>query len=358
VQGKESVAIDLKAEAARAIVHKLVERADAVIHSYRPGVPERLGIDFETLSRIRPGLVYLYNGAYGSRGPKAPAPAFHVTGGAISGGAWAQAGAGCPPGAEVSLDDAERVQIVRRLERANEANPDFNSAVAAAAAVAMGLYARARGGDALAIETRMMLSNAMMMSQHFIDYAERPAEREVDRDLYGLGALYRLYPAAEGWVFIAAPQPRDFARLSEALELPGLANDARFATPALRAQHDEALASAIGTAVAQHTADALEAKLVARGVACVRADQGPTSHYLFEQAWAREQGIVGEVAESMIGAYTRYGAAVRTERPAPLRGAFEPGADTRTLLAEIGLGDTEIDDLIRAGVVVQAPDRR
>ena len=61
-------------------------RADALVHGYRPGAPERLGIDYPTLRAINPKLVYLYNGSYGSSGPRAWAAAFHVTGGALCGG--------------------------------------------------------------------------------------------------------------------------------------------------------------------------------------------------------------------------------------------------------------------------------
>ena len=355
MQGKESLAIDLKAPEAREIVRRLVARADAVIHSYRPGVPERLGIDFEALREINPKIVYLYNGSYGSRGPKSYAPAFHVTGGAVTGGAWAQAGADCPPPAAAELSREEMLRAAARLERANEANPDFNSAVAAAAAVTMGLYAREKNGEAIQIETRMMLSNAMMMSEHFIEYPGRPARREVDSEINGLGALYRLYPTAEGWVFLAAPRPRDFTRLCATLELGGLAADPRFATPASRADNDDALAEAIGSAIAKHSADALEEKLTGQGVACVRADQGPYSSWLFAQDWAREQGLVFETPDSVVGPYTRYGPPLTSQRPAPLAGAFDSGANTRAILAEIGFAADEIDALLADSVVAEAP---
>ena len=92
-------------------MNRLVARSDAVLHSYRPGVPERLGIDFETLRTVNPRLVHLYNGSYGSRGPRAFAAAFHVTGGAVCGGAFAQAGAGVPP--PVPLEASERARIAR-----------------------------------------------------------------------------------------------------------------------------------------------------------------------------------------------------------------------------------------------------
>ena len=69
VQGKESIALDLKTTEGRDIVHRLVGRADALVHNYRPGVPERLGIDDATLRAINPALIYLYAASYGSTGP-------------------------------------------------------------------------------------------------------------------------------------------------------------------------------------------------------------------------------------------------------------------------------------------------
>lgn len=356
VQGKESMAIDLKRPEAREIVHRLVAQVDAVVHSYRPGVPERLGIDFETLRKINPKLVYLYNGSYGSRGPKSYAPAFHVTGGAVAGGAWAQAGAGCPPPADLELSPEEMARISRRLELANEANPDFNSAVTAAAALTMGLYAQQKTGEAIELETRMMLSNAMMMSPDFVEYEGRPARREVDAELNGLGPLYRLYQAAEGWVFVAAPRTRDFERLCTALGISDVASDERFATPAGRVAHAEALVEALGAAIAQRKASDLEADLSERGVACMRADEGPYRSWLFEQDWAREQAVIVDIEHSQDGPYTRYGAPVTNDRPVPLRGAFPSGTDTRALLEEIGFGGEEIERLLEADVVRVAAD--
>ena len=353
VQGKESIALDLKRPEAREIVHRLAAKADAVLHSYRPGVPERLGIDFDTLGAINPKLVYLYNGSYGSRGPKSYAPAFHVTGGAVAGGAWAQAGEGCPPPADAVLSDDERARVSRRLELANEANPDFNSAVTAAAATAMVLYHQANTGEALEVETRMMQSNAMMMSADFIDYEGRPDRLEVDAELNGYGPLYRLYEAASGWVFLAAPQQRDFERLCSALDLESLARDDRFATAEARAANGDALAEAIGAAVAKQSADALERDLTERGVACMRADAGPYRTWLFEQDWALEQGVIADIGDSIDGRYRRYGAVVSNDRPVELRGATPAGAETRALLAEIGYAEEEVERLLAEGVVAE-----
>lgn len=339
VQGKETVMIDLKAPGGREIVHRLVTQADVLMHSYRPGVPERLGIDFETLRQINPRLVYLYNGSYGSRGPKSYAPAFHVTGGAVAGGAFAQAGAACPPAAGVVPTADEMVPITRRLERSNEANPDFNSAVMAAAGAVMGLFARERTGQAIAIETRMMLSCAWMMSEYFVDYPGHVAPSLPDAELYGRSARYRLYPTTDGWVFLAVPRDHELARFAEVMGLNSLPSD------------DGALADVIGAALASRHTDELEALLTSHGVACVRADQGPLATWLFQQAWAHEHRIATPVAASMVGPYTRYGPIVSTAHPHTPGGAHAAGTHTRAVLDELGYHADDVDRLLAAGVV-------
>ena len=67
-RGKRSICIDLKTEAGRGVLYKLVEDADVVVENYRPGVSKRLGADYETLSKINPNLVYCSVSAYGQEG--------------------------------------------------------------------------------------------------------------------------------------------------------------------------------------------------------------------------------------------------------------------------------------------------
>lgn len=70
-RGKRSVVLDLQQEAARRAVHQIVPRFDVVLINMRPGVPERLEIDYETLRSLRPDLIYWENTGFGSRGPSA-----------------------------------------------------------------------------------------------------------------------------------------------------------------------------------------------------------------------------------------------------------------------------------------------
>jgi crotonobetainyl-CoA:carnitine CoA-transferase CaiB-like acyl-CoA transferase len=283
-------------------------------------------------------------------------PAFHVTAGAISGGARAQAGADALPPADTPLSAQEIARLSRRLEIANEGNPDFNAAAGVAAALALGLYSRERTGGGQALETRMMLTNAYTNSKDFVDFEGRPAREIPDAQLLGLGALYRLYAASQGWVFLAAPSQRDFERLCAAADCAGLLEDARFSSAEARAQHDEDLATELERVFAARDANDWEQSLTALGVACVRADEGPPARWIYEHPDAERLGWYSQVAaeDSASGSYRRYGKMITQDRDTdPLGGAFRSGEHTRSLLAEIGYSESEIAALIDRGIVAE-----
>lgn len=353
-QGKESIALDLKLPAAREIVHRLVARADALTHNYRPGVPERLGIDWETLRRINPRLVYLYGGSYGSKGPMAYKAAFHVSAGALAGGARAQAGDARLPGpaAQPSPAEIERAQYL--LEKANESHPDFNAAVVVATAIALGLYVRERTGRGQAIETRMMLSNSWVLSKDFVDHPGRPARELPGADVAGLSALYRLYPARSGWVFLAAFSQRDFERFCAAAGCAQLARDPRFASRDARAKHDAELVAALSAVLAGRSAEDWERELAPRGIGCVRASEKPSASFILDHARALELGWRQQARGSAFGEYPRYGPGVQLAREVdPMRGAWRAGEQTRPLLAELGYSPGEIERLFAERVVAE-----
>jgi crotonobetainyl-CoA:carnitine CoA-transferase CaiB-like acyl-CoA transferase len=355
VQGKESIALDLKTPEGREIVHRLARGADVLLHNYRPGVPERLGIDYETVRALNRRLVYLYAASYGSTGPMSARPAFHVTAGAICGGALAQSGADGAPGPDARLTGAEVAWWSQHLTRCNESNPDFNAALAVAAAVTMALYARERTGEGQSLETRMMLSNAYTLSEHFVDFETHPGHTFPDRGLHGLGALYRLYPAREGWVFVAAAGQRDFVRLCHALGTPGLAEDARFADAGGRARHDADLTDELAAAFRGRHAHVWEEELTALGVGCVEVHDGPHAAYIFDAPWAERLGFSARSAASGLGPYRRYGRAVRSTRDlGPPGAADRVGAQSRSILSGLGYDDGSIDKLVLGGVVAEA----
>src|SRR3989454_1249555 len=84
-RGKRSIALNLKDPDGRAIVHRLAERADVVMENMRPGVADRLGVDYATLRKLNPRLIYCSVTAFGSDGPYRDRPGFDPLVQAMSG---------------------------------------------------------------------------------------------------------------------------------------------------------------------------------------------------------------------------------------------------------------------------------
>ena len=201
--GSECICLDLKAPEGQEIMGKLAAKADLLLHSMRPGAPERTGIGYEQLSKINPNLVYLYAGGYGSTGPYSHRPSMAPIAGAVSGGGVAQMGQDAfpPPGQPMSID--EIASVAKQLKRANDGTADHSTAMVNAVGLVLGLYARERTGKAQYVESTMINANAYLNIDDFYWHEGKQPRPLPDRDGYGLHALYRLYQAKTGWVFLA-----------------------------------------------------------------------------------------------------------------------------------------------------------
>ena len=349
--GKESICLDLKAPEGQEIAQRLVRDADVLIHNYRPGVAERLGIGYEQLSAIRPELVYVAATGYGPDGPSASRPAAHPIPGAAMGGALHQAGSGMPPS---DCDDlAEIREASRWLYVSNEANPDPNTSVALASSALLGLYARRRTGRGQRIDLSMLGANAYANSDDFLSYEGKPERLQADPELYGPGPLRRLYECGEGWVYLEISHEREWEALSAALSRlagPDLAADPRFATPEAREREADALASALLEAFAARGAGEWERELMAAGAPCVRADVMP-GEFLLDDDHMRANGFALEADHPVFGRYQRWGPTVTLSRTP---GRYGPGVlagqHTDAILAELGFTAPEIEELRRARV--------
>ena len=255
--GKESICINLKTSEGQAVLHQLVIDADALIHNFRGSVPAKLGIDYETLHALNPQLVSAVVNGYGPHGPGAPRPATHPVMGACTGGVALQAGDAltrdCP-----TLEDVREAS--RQIMAANEANPDPNTSVAAASAVALALLAR-RDHGGQQVNINMQVANAWANGDDFLAYEGKPDRATVDPDHYGLGALYRLYPTADGWVFLAAATSAEFQRFCAAAGCDHLFTDERFIDSDARRTNDAALVAELTTVFDAKAASQWETEL-------------------------------------------------------------------------------------------------
>ena len=350
---KESICVDLKSEAGQAIVADLIKDAHAIVHNYRPGVPERLGIGYETARALRPDIVWVSANGYGANSPGARRPSAHPVPGAAVGGALYQAGAAMPPAACEGLDEIREAS--RQLMRANEANPDPNTGVLVASATLLGLYAQRRYGIGQRIFVNMLAANAYANADDFVGYEGKPSRRQVDAELYGLSALYRLYPTAEGWVFLAAPTDAEWTAFCQ-IAAPELADDPRFADSESRGAHDAELAVALTAVFAARPAAEWEALLTPHRIGCVAADAQTPGQFFAHDAHIQQNGFAPHATHQRHGNLRRWGPLTTC---AGGRDDYAPGvlagAETDAILQEIGRTDAEVATLRASGTVWSEP---
>ncbi|MEO6715769.1 MAG: CoA transferase [Novosphingobium sp.] len=338
-QGKQNIALNLKSEEGLKIFYELVKRADIVMHNYRPGVPERLKIDYQTLKAIKPDLVYVYAGSYGTIGPDRFRAAFNPTMGAFSGNSVFQSGEDNKPKGDQSPD------------------PIAGSGVATG--MMLGLAARILTGKGQYIETSMMNSNVYCNSDDAFDYQGKPARRVPDKAQLGLEATYRLYEAAEGWVFIAAQFDAEFAALAKALGREELAADLRFSSWKDRIENRNALAAELEPIFKTRSADEWEASLLVLDIGCVRADEASHLRFLHSDPQPKAMGFMvmtqsPEFADKAPeGRYWRHAPVMQfSDTPCEAAKPYEgPATHTRLVMKWLGYDDPTIEQLAERRVI-------
>lgn len=352
LQGKESVALDMASDEGRAVIHELARHADLVLQCFRAGVAERLGVDAATLRTINPDLVYLNAPGYGVDGPNGHCPAFAPTIGAGAGMAWRNVGPAVPERPGLSLEEI-RSDSLRLTAAAGPgfAQADGVSALAVATGLLVGLVARRRGAGGQAMLTTMLSSAAHALSEDMVEYEGRAALATTDADFHGLGPLYRLYQAADGWVFLAAPADRDWEPLRGVLAGHADLADERFATGEGRRRHGTDLAERLAGAFRQRPAAEWESDLLAADVGCAEVAPAPVeANYLGELG--RTNGYVADVEHPTFGLHPRLAPLVEFSRSATaVRPGCTLGQHTEAVLREFGWTDEQIAGLRGRGVI-------
>ena len=350
--GSEGVCLNLKTPEGQEIIQKLAARADMLLHSMRPGAPERTGVGYEQLAKINPTLVYLYAGGYGSSGPYSHRPSMAPIAGAVAGGAVAQMGRDNFPHLHQKITTDEIAEVVKKLKRANDGTADHNAAMVNAVGLVLGLYARQRTGKAQYVESTMIAANAYANADDFYWHHGKPPRVLPDRDGYGLGALYRLYPAKRGWVFLACPFEEEWEALCRTIGRPDLLLDPRFDSREERERHDDALIEELGRVFATREPMDWEKLLTDADVACVRAEDRGMYYFFNEDPHVRENGLLTQVEATRHGKFWRYTPVISFSEtagkagPAPLKGEH-----TRPVLRELGYTDEQIRDFKQRGIV-------
>ena len=324
-RGKRSIALNMKDPNGRAIVHRLAVGSDVVMENMRPGVVERLGVDYQTLRADNPRLIYSSVTAFGPDGPYRDRPGFDPLLQAM-GGVMAAQGFGGPP------------------QYSRIAPTDYYTAALAAQAILAALFVRERTGKGQHVRTSLLQGVIALQAGTFVDYPGRET-------IYRETPTYRMYQAGDGeWFFLACGNQAFWAKLCKALGRPDLIDDPRFGSWLSRRDNADALTPLIEAAFKSKPRDEwlkilAEYDIPAAGTQPLRDFMSDPAVLHHKMAVTYDHPEVGRL--TLMGQPLRF-----SESPVPDAGPPPTlGQHTAAILREAGYADADIADLGRRGVV-------
>ena len=344
--GKRSLSIDLKSDTGRQIVLGLIKDADVLIHNFRPGVPERLGIGYAQVEKVNPDIVYIQANGYGPDGPGAQRPSTHPIPGAAMGGVLFQMGERVPE-ALLGIDDLRL--WTRRLMHANEVNPDPNTSLVITTSALLGLVARQRTGLGQQILVDMFGANAYANSDDFLTFPGKPDRALPDAELLGLSATYRLYHCSgDEWIFLAMTNEKEYRLFFDVLSGAGIQ------APALEVLQagGQTVSDALETLFVGNDSAFWENLLASAGVGCVRANAITPREFWLTDPQSIALGLTAETEHPLWGTYRRHGRQVMFDGggqrlgPPPVAGQHNA-----EVLLEQGFDEEKIASLVADGVL-------
>jgi crotonobetainyl-CoA:carnitine CoA-transferase CaiB-like acyl-CoA transferase len=199
----------------------------------------------------------------------------------------------------------------------------------------------------------MLNSGTHAMSAQAVTYPGAPKEPAPGHDLRGLGALYRIYDAADGYVFLAAPSQAEWTQLLGGLApYADLGTDSRFGDAASRGSNATALIEALSAIFAGKGARDWEDELLAKGVACVAVHTDAIEVQMFDESFGRASGYVVDVVHPTFDEHPRVAPYMRfsRSRTQALPGVLA-GQHTDEILTQLGKTPAEIADLRSRSIV-------
>ena len=272
-RSKMGITLDFKNDDDKEVLRDLVRRADVVVENFRPGVLEKLGLGPEELLEVNPRLVVTSISGFGQTGSLAKEPAYDLVAQAMSG--------------LMSITGWQNSKPTRVGISLGDLIPGLYAAIGTVSA----LYQRESTGHGQHLDLAMYDSLISVMESVGMRalYDDVPPTR-IGND-HGLSAPFSTYATKDGDVVIAITTNRLFERLANALDIPEMATDHRFAEPVARSENRVALRELIE--------EALSTKTRAETIALFEEHGVPTARvYDLDEAlrspFAEERGVVVE----------------------------------------------------------------
>jgi crotonobetainyl-CoA:carnitine CoA-transferase CaiB-like acyl-CoA transferase len=337
---KKSVAVDIKQERGRALIRDLVAKADVLVENFAPGVMARAGLGYDALSRVNPGLIMCSISLAGQSGPLSDKPGFDYMAAAYSG---LTAAIGEPDRAPAQLPVAIS---------------DYATGVTAAMCVGFALLHRERTGEGQHIDCSLIDTYFNMHEVNIPKASLRGNTFNPTRmgSLHPDGGPTGVFRCGSGEFIALMVLPYQWPQLVKAMNMPELAEDARFRDPRSRRDNNQALAAIIENWLSRFASrDEAMAALEAERVPCAPV---LSLHEALAHPHLRERGTVRRVADAAIGEFDIPGLAAKFSRwpTASALTADRLGEHNEDVLRDVlGLTEAEIAELYRKKTIVRDP---
>jgi crotonobetainyl-CoA:carnitine CoA-transferase CaiB-like acyl-CoA transferase len=335
LRNKRAITIDLKTDEGKVIVRALAVKTDILVENFRPGVMERLGLDYESLSHENPGLVMVRISGYGQTGPYRNRPGYGAICEAMAGVRHLTGDPDRPP-ARVAL-----------------ATTDYLTAVYAAFGASMALVSRAKTGLGQLVDVALYEAAFSQMEAYVPAFKTTGfIPKRVGSNLPNM-APNSLYPTKDGgYVLIAANSDPTFKRLLSVMNAPELINDPQLNSIRVRGQNIARCNEVVSAWSIQHDGLEIERMLIQAEVPVSRVYEMPD---IFDDPHFAARDMLPEIPHPLLGSLFHPGIVPKlSATPGKiLHSGPDFGQDTRSVLEnELGMSLSEIDGLIARGVVM------
>lgn len=333
-RNKRGIAVNLKAEAGKDIVKRLLKDADIVIENYRKGTMERLGLGYEKLRDMNPGLIYCEISGFGRTGPYADLGGFDLV---------AQGYSGLM---SITGEGADRPPV-----KCGPPVTDITAGVLATMGVLAAYVERLKTGRGQRVDTSLFEAGITQTFWQSAIALATGVSPEPMGSAHPLNAPYEAFETADGWITIGASNEATWQRLPPVLGLAELLDDERFLKNIDRMRNREALNGALAPAFKQRETAEWLTLLEDSGVPA-----GPVLSIgdMLAHPQARARAMVVEAEHPSLGPIETIGFPVKfSATPAEIgRGAPRLGEDTVEVLGELGYSAAEVEQLVQEDVVI------
>jgi formyl-CoA transferase/CoA:oxalate CoA-transferase len=334
-RNKRSIALNIKTKQGYSIITRMLSNADVLVENFSPGTMQKMGLDYEEVSKLNPTIIYCSISGFGQEGPYRERRGYDPVAQAMSGIMIATGEPNRPP-----------VRILPAMI-------DYGAGIHAAYGIVTCLLARKETNRGERIDVSLFDVGINQMAPHITHFSrtgEMPARAGSGHIAW---APYQAFETKDGYVHIAVTTEKMWKQFCEALHLDHLWNNVRYSTFKKRVMHKNELAEELGRVTKKYDSDTLEKRLLEAGIPCGKL---MNIGEVVEDPHVKMRGLVKDISYFDMGKIKIVETPILFSNGYPETRLKPPllGQHTTEILREMGYNEQEIRKFIDEGIAKQS----